>query len=455
MAGAETLAAAIREIRDRVRARHPQPGDGPGISVPDLMPLVHARDAAEGKVAAIGTVNPRAGGIVNSLIQAAKHLIARALDWHVREQVEFNRNVVACVNAAIEALNETNRSLVELAALRRDAKELKDIRSRWAEWHAHWESRLAATEINLLRNISELQAAYQHRLTLAEGAFRDQVKLQHADFTAALEQTRLAMLDAQSQATAGFWKEVEKARLEYERLIHTELSHLRQRLASLSPQPAAEAASPAVDWMWFAERFRGSEESVRERQRFYVPRFAGCRRVLDLGCGRGEFLTLMREAGIEATGVDSSPAAVAMCRAKGLAAEQADLFAYLNTIAEASLGGVFCAHVVEHLPPALLPEFVRLAASRLDRGGLLVIETPNPECLAIFATHFYLDPTHTRPVPHQLLAFYMREFGLGLIEVEKLAPAVESMPSLAALPGEFQQAFFGALDYAIFGRKVS
>ena len=80
------------------------------------MGLVRARDSALGKVAAIGTVNPRPGGLVNSLVQAWKRLVARVLDWHVREQVEFNRQVLGCVDAAIEALNEDNRALVELGS---------------------------------------------------------------------------------------------------------------------------------------------------------------------------------------------------------------------------------------------------------------------------------------------------------------------------------------------------
>ena len=85
---------------------------------------------------------------------------------------------------------------------------------------------------------------------------------------------------------------------------------------------------------------------------------------------------------------------------------------------------------------------------------MIAIETPNPECLAIFATHFYLDPTHTRPVPHPLLAFYMEEYGLGRIGVQKLSPASDSMPSLNDLPASFRDAFFGGLDYAIFSRKL-
>src|ERR1035441_8558621 len=77
-----------------------------------------------------------------------------------------------------------------------------------------------------------------------------------------------------------------------------------------------------------------------------------------------------------------------------------------------------------------LPEMIRLCASRLQRHGVIAIETPNPECLAIFATHFYLDPTHRRPVPHPLLAFYLDEFGVGRLEVRKLSPAADSMPSV-------------------------
>ena len=209
----------------------------------------------------------------------------------------------------------------------------------------------------------------------------------------------------------------------------------------------------AIDMARFALCFRGSEEYVKAGQLHYVPSFEGCQSVLDIGCGRGEFLEIMREADIPAVGIDLSQESVAICRLKGLEAETADLFTYLAGLPEESLDGIFCAQVVEHLPPERLPEMIQLCAGRLARNGVLVIETPNPECLAIFATHFYLDPTHARPVPHPLLAFYLEEYGVGVVEVRKLAPAVESMPSLASLPEAFRDAFFGGLDYAIIGKK--
>ena len=456
------LIALLHEVRDRVRARNPETAAGGSqVALPDLMPLAHARDSALGKVAAIGTVNPRAGGIVNTLVQSWKRFVSRVLDWHVREQVEFNRKTVTCIDAALEALNQNNRALTEIGYQLAEQKilgeELKDIRNHWASWRFEWEQKLQQNEVQFLRSVADLQAGFQHRATLMDANYRDAVRGQHGEFTAALERFSL---DIQKR----LWADLERIRLEYERLIYSELRTIRQR-AQITGAAQGQAASGTAatahtesalpfDYARFAERFRGSEEYVKAGQQFYLPYFEGCRNVLDIGCGRGEFLEMMQAAGVPAKGIDLSPESVATTRHKGLDAEIADLFVYLEALPEASLDGIFCSQVVEHLPPDRLPEMIRLCATRLQRNGVLAIETPNPECLAIFATHFYLDPTHHRPVPHPLLAFYLEEFGVGNIEVRKLSPAVDSMPALAALPEEFRLAFFGGLDYAILGRKL-
>src|SRR5436309_14153432 len=136
------------------------------------MPLVHARDSALGKGAAIGTVNPRAGGVVNSLVQAWKRFVARVLDWHVREQVEFNRKSMACIDAAIEAMTDYNRALVamgaRLGAQEQVGEELKDIRNHWADWRFEWEHKLQTNEIQFLRSVADLNGAFQHRSTLMD-----------------------------------------------------------------------------------------------------------------------------------------------------------------------------------------------------------------------------------------------------------------------------------------------
>jgi SAM-dependent methyltransferase len=484
------LNAIVQAVRARVRARYPEPnglGDSTNgapttirVPVADLMPLVHARDAAQSKIAAIGSVNPRSGGLVNSAIQFVKKTIARGLRWFVRDQIAFNRETVAAIEAMIEALNDHNRALVSLTghlnqqvedarAFVEDARALKDLRSHWAELRGDWDRKVAANEVQFLRSVADLQGAFQHRSTLMESNFREIVKAQHADYLGALDRTTI---DIQKR----LWVDFQKVRAEYGQLIHDELRiiRLRQPTATspavaakparaqrslLQPSPAQPAPTqpsqlPDFDYTRFAFRFRGPEEYVRKTEEFYKPHFASCRNVLDIGCGRGEFLDLMREMGIVARGIDLSGESIAQCREKGLNAETADLFTYLGPDTVDEFGGIFASQLVEHLDPAKLPRMISLCAASLRRGGVLAIETPNPGCLAIFATYFYLDPTHTRPVPHQLLEFYMEEAGLGQIEVHELSPAADSMPEIAELPEQFRKRFFGGLDYAIIGRKL-
>ncbi len=478
--GDDELAAVIQAVRDRARAATPNGSLGiAGIPAPDFLPLVHARDAAEAKVAAIGTVNPRPPGLKNSIAQKFKRLIARMLDWHVREQVEFNRASMACVQASLELMADMSRAVAAVAVRQKQfeldtvarerqirddfappIQELLDIRRHWVEWRQGFEDRRNVSEIHMLRTISELQSAFQHRVTLMDQSFRESVHAQHADFSSALAGNTK---DVQQR----LWGDLVKMRGEIEALIYTELRLLRQKAAVPPPfAPPAEskplASQPAagqpieipIDWSRFADTFRGREEDIRNRQKHHASRFAGTEgEILDLGCGRGEFLEAVRDAGL-ARGIDLSEECVTICRAKGLEAQQADIFTHLQDTPDRSLGGVFCSQVVEHMPPDRVPALVRLLAAKMRQGALVAIETPNPECLAIFATHFYIDPTHTRPVPAVLLRFYLEEAGLGKIEVERLAPAADSIPALKELPPSVVDALFGGLDYAIFARKL-
>jgi O-antigen chain-terminating methyltransferase len=324
----EELSAAIREVQERVRSRQHSFAPG-GFSSAELMPLIHARDAAEAKVAAIGTVNPRPAGFKNGMIQRVKGLVARALDWHVREQVEFNRATMACVQATLEALNELTRGL---------AAYHHDLLTNTEQWRAGVEERRSASEIHMLRTISELQSAFHLRSSLIEQKFNDSVRQQHDDFTVEMDRRTL---DIQQR----LWQDMQKVREEYDRLIHTELRLLRQKQASSATAlPATSAQAPNdhldIDWARFAEQFRGSEEKIREQQKRYVERFAGAPGpVLDIGCGRGEFLEAAMAAGLPARGVDQNPESIALCLSKRLDVEQGDLFEYVESLPEGSLGG--------------------------------------------------------------------------------------------------------------------
>lgn len=478
---AEEIAGVVQEIQQRVRSRYPSGGvRSTGAALPNLMPLVHARDAMDAKTAAIGKVNPRPGGLINSIAQGFKKLISRGLDWHVREQVEFNRAAASYTQATIEVLGEVNRAMTQLAAhfehqialtnaeisridstisgmtrdfgdVTREARiEVGDLKTHWREWRAGYEERQNSGEIHILRTLGELQTSFQHRVTLLEQNFRDLAKKQHGEFSTALEANTL---DVQHR----LWADLEKVRAEYERMIYAELRLVRQRAAipaNAAIQPAGNDATIALDWLKFAERFRGSQDEIARRQRIYVDRFRGVTNVLDLGCGRGEMLSALKEAGVPARGIEANAELVALGREAGLEIDQADLFEHLRQTPDGSLGGVYCSQVIEHLQPAQLAILIPLLARKMKPGALVAFETPNPECLAIFATHFYLDPTHTRPVPPALLAFFLEEAGFGRIEIKRLHPAWEDMPALLELPEAVRTQFFGGLDYAAFAVRL-
>lgn len=233
---AEEIEEIVREIRERVRVRHPS-GTVGNVTLPDLLPLLQARDRAEAKVAAIGTVNPRAGGPLNALIQGCKRTVARLLDWHVREQVEFNRATIGAIEAVLDALNENNRALARIAAVEQEARALKDICSHWEAWRVEWERKLAVNEIQFLRSVADLRAAFEKRTFDMEAGFRDRLREHHEGFTHSLAS---AGVEIQQR----LWADLEKVRGDYERLIHAELRLLRQR-AAVTPSAAAPAAAPA------------------------------------------------------------------------------------------------------------------------------------------------------------------------------------------------------------------
>jgi SAM-dependent methyltransferase len=147
----------------------------------------------------------------------------------------------------------------------------------------------------------------------------------------------------------------------------------------------------------FQDVFRESEDTIRERQRFYLDLLAGREPILDLGCGRGELLELLREAGIAASGIDLDPGMVARSREKGLDVELAEVVAYLESRPDESYGAIFSAQLIEHLEYDAFLRLLALARAKLVQGGLFVAETVNPHSILALRS-FWLDPTHRAPL---------------------------------------------------------
>ena len=272
----------------------------------------------------------------------------------------------------------------------------------------------------------------------------------------------------------------------YRREVRDLLGSLGAALAHLESAPASapvpsetstEVLARAVEEHGYFElerRYRGTEEEILDRISVYLPWLKAIpagKPVLDLGCGRGESLALLRNQGIPARGVDSSARMVALCRERGLDASEGDLFATLAGVEEGSLGAVVSFHVIEHLPVGSLDRLVRLAYRALAPGGVLILETPSPLSLLVAARNFWLDPTHVRPVHPDSLKLLYELAGFDSIERLDLRafPASERLPEidLAKVPEEQKQLadkvnrlrdridelLFGFQDFGMVGRK--
>lgn len=205
--------------------------------------------------------------------------------------------------------------------------------------------------------------------------------------------------------------------------------------ASASPQQAAATTIDAYKYVGFEDRFRGSRDEIRARQSEYVALFAGARDVLDIGCGRGEFLDLLHEAGIPARGLDLNLEMASLCRERGLEVEQGDALAYLEGLEHGALGGLIALQVVEHLQPDYLLALLAAAYDKLRPGSTIVLETVNPTCWFAFFESYVRDITHVRPLHPDSLSYYVSASGFQKTSVRFSAP-VPDTEKLGRLPGQ-------------------
>jgi SAM-dependent methyltransferase len=199
--------------------------------------------------------------------------------------------------------------------------------------------------------------------------------------------------------------------------------------------PVVPATSPDVLYRRLEDSLRGGEAHVREDVAPYVALAAEHQPVLDVGCGRGEFLAACRERGVPASGVDTNERSVSDLRERGFEVTLAAIPECFAPVADGSLGAVLAMHVVEHLPVDALFALFREASRVLRTGGLLMIETPNAESMAMSAGDFWRDPTHLAPRHPAALIVLAREHGFAIDELR----AVHELPEgtrIAIHPGD-------------------
>lgn len=224
------------------------------------------------------------------------------------------------------------------------------------------------------------------------------------------------------------------------------------------------------DYYWFESIHRGDRDLIKKRQQQYLKYFEGCSSVLDLGCGRGEFLELLKERGIGGYGVDIEPDAISYCLDSGLKAIEAEAIEHLSSLEDESLDGVFISQVVEHLTPPEIIKLIGLLHKKIKPGFYVVVETPNPQCLLIFASFFYADLSHVQPVHPETMKFLLSSVGFRDVEVfftnpvpkdqrlKMIGRGTESLSdeTIDELNQNFEKlnsVLFGYMDYAVVARK--
>jgi SAM-dependent methyltransferase len=239
----------------------------------------------------------------------------------------------------------------------------------------------------------------------------------------------------------------------------------QQSTAPVAPMfPTGIKRESEFDYFVFEERYRGDEADIRLRQKQYLEYFRGREDVVDIGCGRGEFLGLLRENNISARGVELGTDQYLLCLERGLDVVQQDMFSYLESLPDESLGGLFSAQVIEHLTASDQLRFVTLAYQKTKSGSPVVLETINAQCVWAVMRNFFLDPTHVRPVHPETLKFAMESAKFKAVELRFSSPMSElQIPALhldrqSPQLAEFDRAIkdlneflYGCQDYAAIG----
>ena len=251
------------------------------------------------------------------------------------------------------------------------------------------------------------------------------------------------------------------------RLIALFLEEARQRLPEPFTQEQLQTFvqedQQLLDafYVAFEDHFRGSREDILNRLKVYLPLLEEAKvgtldaPILDVGCGRGEWLELLSQSGYTARGIDLNRVMVEQCKARNLDVSESDVIAYLQSLPDTSFGAVTGFHIIEHLPFETLVRLLDETVRVLKPGGVAIFETPNPENVLVGSCNFYFDPTHCNPLPSPMIKFLVEARGLCKAKIINLHPYPETFKvNGSELAERFNEYFYGSQDYAIVGYKL-
>jgi SAM-dependent methyltransferase len=376
------------------------------------------------------------------------------------------RTAIAQLSAAVEtatgAADASLRQTEELNGKIESLAQLKADRTTTDVFKAEILGALARLETNFDGRFDDLAAAK------ADHAFVERAK---AEAMIAIDAIQRSATEALKSAIASVDLRAQDLRrhvLDQDRRVGLLLEEARKRFPDTISKRQIRAilseGDHRLDAMYatFEDQFRGTRADIRQRQAVYLPYVRNARAgtadapVIDIGCGRGEWLELLRDEGLVARGVDLNRIFLDECRERNLDVVEQDALTFLRQLKRDSVGVVTCFHMIEHLDQsaliALLDETLRV----LHPGGVAIFETPNPRNLMVGSCNFYMDPTHKRPLPPDLSRYLLEARGLNKVEVLELHPygpehlIKEGDP---ALRDALNRILYSSQDYAVIGWK--
>jgi SAM-dependent methyltransferase len=481
-------------------AAHPGVHTHLEIQANDASPLQNEIAIALEGTRRVGQINPRNPGLHNAAVQFVKKAMRRSLAWYTRPLHYFQGGVVRALQRIESVLQSHEQSFqsvsVELSRLAglimqgeaEISKQRSGISNEISRQRAGISNEIDALQKRITR--IALKTASREEVQVLEERLSDvrtgvsALSQTDADIEAKLVRMHSAqverfemMLASHDERIACISENLRQVQLQgrmrdrdprrFFRDVRTGVigSAGREDSAPIPPKfPAGIKRESNFDHFAFEDLYRGDESDIRRRQKEYLEYFRGRDNVLDAGCGRGEFLELLREQNISARGVELGTDQYLLCREKGLDVIQQDLFSYLESLPDDSLGGLFSAQVIEHLDASDQLRYVALAQQKTSPGSPVIFETINAQCVWAVMRNFFLDLTNVRPVHPETLKFAMESVNFKNVELRFSRPMRDRQLPPLQLEGdgrnllefnrrlqELNELLYGDQDYAAIG----
>lgn len=410
-----------------------------------------------------GQALPAPRGVRSRLVHFVWRLVAPVFE----RQQAFNAAIVDHLNRNVESARAAGRLAVTTAGI------LQSQAAALTAFHSHLIVYLQQVTAYVDTKDREVAGSLMAVYDAALDAITSELLMRWESMSA-----REARFDGKVGAVSAAQQDLGATLATLQQSTLTLKRELARVLSGTQPEAAATGAPPptasldSYKYVGFEERFRGSQADIRGRLASYVPLFAGARDVLDVGCGRGELLDLLRESGVAARGLELNHEMAETCRARGLEVAEGDWVSYLESLPDGALGGLIAIQVVEHLEPSYLMRGLELAYHKLRPGSAVVLETINPACWFAFFSSYIRDLTHVRPLHPDTLTYLLTASGFMQVraeyrspypETEKLQPVAAPAPegpladlvdTLNSNAGRLNALLFTHLDYAAIAVRL-